>query len=124
VFSNAEVIELSWSHKEDPHAIFEGSSRLGIGPCPRDLVHGQSKPRARDLGIPLDGTPGRYNAFDLPPSIVPALERIFRPEKNGENRWGQLLSDFLIYIKHTPQAAAIHSLQAAPFLGLQSAGSG
>jgi len=27
------------------------------------LVHGQSKPRARDLGIPFDGTPGRYNAI-------------------------------------------------------------
>jgi D-aminopeptidase len=26
-------------------------------------VHGQSKPRARDLGIPFDGTPGRYNAI-------------------------------------------------------------
>ncbi len=26
-------------------------------------VHGQSKPRARDLGIPFDGSPGRYNAI-------------------------------------------------------------
>lgn len=26
-------------------------------------VAGQSKPRARDLGIPFDGTPGRYNAI-------------------------------------------------------------
>ena len=26
-------------------------------------VHGQSKPRARDLGIPFDGTPGPYNAI-------------------------------------------------------------
>ena len=26
-------------------------------------VHGQFKPRARDLGIPFDGTPGRYNAI-------------------------------------------------------------
>ncbi len=42
------------------------------------LVHGHSKPRARDLGVPFDGTPRRYNAFDLPPSIVPALERFFR----------------------------------------------
>ena len=24
---------------------------------------GQSKPRARDLGVPFDGTPGRYNAI-------------------------------------------------------------
>jgi L-aminopeptidase/D-esterase-like protein len=26
-------------------------------------VHGQSKPRARDVGIPFDGTPGNYNAI-------------------------------------------------------------
>jgi len=26
-------------------------------------VHGQTKPRARDLGIPFDGTPGPYNAI-------------------------------------------------------------
>jgi len=26
-------------------------------------VNGQSKPRARDLGIPFDGTPGSYNAI-------------------------------------------------------------
>ena len=26
-------------------------------------AHGQSKPRARDLGIPFDGTPGTYNAI-------------------------------------------------------------
>jgi len=26
-------------------------------------VHGQFKPRARDLGVPFDGTPGRYNAI-------------------------------------------------------------
>lgn len=26
-------------------------------------VHGQSKPRARDLGIPFDGTPGAFNAI-------------------------------------------------------------
>lgn len=26
-------------------------------------VHGQSKPRARDLGIPFDGAPGAYNAI-------------------------------------------------------------
>lgn len=27
------------------------------------LVHGQSKPRARDLGVPFDGTPGPLNAI-------------------------------------------------------------
>jgi D-aminopeptidase len=27
------------------------------------LTFGQSKPRARDLGIPFDGTPGKYNAI-------------------------------------------------------------
>jgi L-aminopeptidase/D-esterase-like protein len=27
------------------------------------LAHGQSKPRARDLGVPFDGTPGPHNAI-------------------------------------------------------------
>jgi hypothetical protein len=76
------------------------------------LVHGQSKPRARDLGIPFDGTPGRYNAFDLPPSIVPALERIFRPENNGENRWGQLIRAFLTLVRHVSMRPTMTALRA------------
>jgi D-aminopeptidase len=36
---------------------------LALGLVAADHAYGQTKPRARDLGIPLDGTPGPFNAI-------------------------------------------------------------
>jgi D-aminopeptidase len=36
---------------------------ISFGLAVEDTVFGQTKPRARDLGIPLDGTPGSFNAI-------------------------------------------------------------
>src|SRR3712207_3066557 len=33
------------------------------------VTHAQTKPRARDLGIPFDGTPGRLNAITDVPGV-------------------------------------------------------
>ena len=32
-------------------------------------IHAQQKPRARDLGIPFNGTPGKYNAITDVPGV-------------------------------------------------------
>ncbi len=36
---------------------------IGLGLCLASLAYAQTRPRARDLGVPFDGTPGRYNAI-------------------------------------------------------------
>jgi L-aminopeptidase/D-esterase-like protein len=36
---------------------------VGMVFCVNDLALSQTKPRARDLGVPFDGTPGKYNAI-------------------------------------------------------------
>ena len=36
---------------------------LVVGLMSLSFAHGQGKPRARDLGVPFEGTPGRLNAI-------------------------------------------------------------
>ena len=42
------------------------------------LVAADDDPRARDLGIPFDGTPGRYNAITDVPGVTVGFETIIR----------------------------------------------
>jgi len=43
-----------------------------------NLASAQNKPRARDLGIPLDGTPGTYNAITDVPGVTVGFSTIIR----------------------------------------------
>src|SRR5438876_12350915 len=49
--------------------------------------HAQSKPRARDLGVPFDGTPGALNAITDVRGVEVGLTTLIRGE--GELKAGQ-----------------------------------
>jgi D-aminopeptidase len=68
------------------HIFMKTSLTLAILICVNSLVHAQ-KPRARDIGIPFEGTPGKFNAITDVKDVEVGFSTII--EGNGKNIIGK-----------------------------------